>query len=76
MVTAIDELHAFLANPDPYKPNNEIRVHEVLDTNATIAGTLPSKIVGWEVRVVESHSSWSSNLHQHSRSSNVRTLLS
>lgn len=48
----------------------------MLDTNATIVGTLPSKFVGWEVRVVESNSSWSSNLHQHSRSSNVRPLLS
>eukprot|EP00903_Cladosiphon_okamuranus_P016556 g15273.t1 len=40
------------------------RVHEVLDTRA-----LPSKLVGWEVRVLESGSNWNANLHQHSRSS-------
>eukprot|EP00752_Nemacystus_decipiens_P003054 g2831.t1 len=45
------------------------RVHEVLDATATTVSALPSKLVAWEVRVVESGSNWNTNLHQHSRSS-------
>ncbi|CAN0301414.1 unnamed protein product [Ectocarpus sp. 12 AP-2014] len=44
------------------------RIHEVLDASASGVGDLPPKVVGWEVRVVESDSNWNANLHMHSRS--------
>lgn len=50
----------------------KLRVHEMLDTTTTAVGALPSKLVGWEVRVIESNSNWNSHLHKHSRSSEVQ----
>lgn len=52
------------------------RVHEMLDTTAGVKeGDSPSsKMVGWEVQVVESGSNWSAKLHQHSRSSEVQYI--
>lgn len=43
----------------------------MLDASASGVGDLPPKVVGWEVRVVESDSNWNANLHKHSRSFEV-----
>lgn len=32
----------------------------------------PSKVIGWEIRVVESRSSWHAQKHGHSRTAEVR----
>lgn len=47
-----------------------VRIHETLDSKAV--STEPGKLLGWEVRVVESDSSWHTALHGHSRAAEVR----
>ena len=47
-----------------------VRIHETLDNEAV--STESGKLLGWEVRVVESDSSWHTAVHGHSRAAEVR----
>lgn len=47
-----------------------VRIHETLDRTAV--STDPGKLIGWQIRVVESDSGWHNALHGHSRTAEVR----